>query len=55
MDDAFPRREHGDVQRSVAWLGAAEQQFRATVFMVAVALHKALMDATAPPRRNLAA
>lgn len=56
VDDAFLRQGHEDLQRSVAWLGEAEQQLRGELFAAAVQLHKAFVDAAARPlRHNLSA
>jgi hypothetical protein len=56
VDEAFIRQDHEDLQRSVAWLGEAEQQLRGELFTAAVQLHKAFVDAAARPlRHNLAA
>ena len=56
VDETFFARGHDQIQLSTPWLDAATQRIRDQVFVRAVALHKAFIDAAAQPlRRNLEA
>jgi hypothetical protein len=52
IDQDFFAREHEEKHRSVPWLTAEEQRARDDVFVAAVALHKAFVDAAAKPLRH---
>jgi hypothetical protein len=56
IDDAFFSRDHAVQQKATPWLDAAAQRARDDVFVAAMALHKAFIDAAAKPlRHNLGA
>ena len=56
VDEAFFGRSHADKHRSTPWLNAEVQRARDDVFIAAVKLHKAFVDAAAKPlRHNLGA
>ncbi|HEY3568411.1 MAG TPA: AAA domain-containing protein [Thermoanaerobaculia bacterium] len=56
IDDDFWEREHADKQKTPPWLNAGQQRLRDDVFMAAMALHRAFIDAAAKPlRHNLGA
>ncbi len=52
IDPDFFARGHEEKQKSVPWLTAAEQRARDDVFVAAVFLHKAFVDAAAKPLRH---
>ncbi len=51
-DPGFSSGEHGARQQSVPWLGEAEQQLRDQVFVAAINLHRAFLDAAAVELRS---
>jgi hypothetical protein len=56
MDDAFWEKAHEDKQKTPPWLDAEQQRLRDDVFVAAMALHRAFVDAAAKPLRyNLGA
>jgi hypothetical protein len=56
IDADFFAQEHADKQTTVPWLNAEKQRARDDVFVAAMALHKAFIDAAAKPlRQNLGA
>lgn len=56
VDEAFFARDHAVRQKTAPWLDAAVQRARDDVFVAAMALHKAFIDAAAGPlRHNLGA
>jgi hypothetical protein len=56
IDEAFWEREHADKQRTPPWLDDEQQRLRDDVFVAAMALHRAFLDAAAKPlRHNLGA
>jgi hypothetical protein len=56
VDDDFFERDPAEIQTSVPWVPAVEQRVRDEVFVQAINLHKAFIDAAAAPlRHNLAA
>jgi hypothetical protein len=56
VDDEFLRRGHEAMHTSTPWLDAAAQRLRDDVFIAAMRLHKAFIDAAAKPlRHNLGA
>ena len=55
VDADFLARDHAELHKSAPWLTVEEQRLRDEVFVAAVALHKAFVDAAAKPlRHNLA-
>lgn len=52
MDDTFWEREHADKQKTPPWLDAEQQRLRDNVFVAAMALHRAFIDAAAKPLRH---
>jgi hypothetical protein len=52
IDEDFFAREHADKQTTVPWLNAEQQRARDEVFVAAVALHKAFVDAAAQKLRH---
>lgn len=56
VDEAFFARDHAVQQKAAPWLDVATQRSRDDVFIAAMALHKAFIDAAAKPlRHNLGA
>ena len=56
VDEAFFARDHAVRQKAAPWLDVATQRARDDVFIAAIALHKAFIDAAARPlRHNLGA
>lgn len=56
VDAAFFVRSHADKHKSTPWLSAEQQRTRDEVFIAAIKLHKAFVDAAAKPlRHNLGA
>jgi ABC-type cobalamin/Fe3+-siderophores transport system ATPase subunit len=56
LDDAFWKRKHADKQKTPPWLADEQQRLRDSVFVAAMALHRAFLDAAAwPLRHNLGA
>lgn len=56
VDSAFFARGHADKHKSTPWLNAEQQRARDEVFIAAIKLHKAFVDAAAKPlRHNLGA
>ena len=56
VDEAFFARDHAVRQKAAPWLDVAAQRARDDVFVAAMALHKAFIDAAAKPlRHNLGA
>jgi hypothetical protein len=56
IDASFFAREHADRHKVAPWLDAQHQRARDDVFVAAMALHKAFLDAAAKPlRHNLGA
>ncbi|HEY2290018.1 MAG TPA: AAA domain-containing protein [Thermoanaerobaculia bacterium] len=56
LDDDFQERDHADKQKTPPWLDAGQQRLRDDVFVAAMALHRAFIDAAAKPlRHNLGA
>jgi len=56
IDAEFFTRNHEDIHKTAPWLSAEEQRARDAVFVAAMALHKAFVDAAAKPlRHNLGA
>jgi KAP family P-loop domain len=56
LDEAFWEREHANRQKTAPWLDAEQQRLRDDVFVAAMALHRAFIDAAAKPlRHNLGA
>jgi len=56
IDDAFWGKAHADKQKASPWLDAEQQRLRDNVFVAAMALHRAFIDAAAKPlRHNLGA
>jgi AAA domain len=56
IDDRFWERDHADKQKTSPWLDAEQQRLRDDVFVAAMALHRAFIDAVAKPlRHNLGA
>lgn len=56
LDHKFFEREHAERQKSAPWLNDLAQRARDDVFVKALALHKAFIDAAAKPlRHNLSA
>ena len=56
FDDDFQERDHANKQKTSPWLDAEQQRLRDDVFVAAMALHRAFIDAAAKPlRHNLGA
>ncbi|MBW8877341.1 MAG: DNA2/NAM7 family helicase [Acidobacteria bacterium] len=56
IDDAFWEKAHADKQKTSPWLDAEQERLRDDVFIAAMALHRAFVDAaTKPLRHNLGA
>jgi hypothetical protein len=56
VDPGFFQRDHAEQHMATPWLDAADQRIRDDVFVSAMALHKAFIDAAAKPlRHNLGA
>ncbi|HZH75020.1 MAG TPA: AAA domain-containing protein, partial [Archangium sp.] len=56
VDPGFFERDHAEQHMATPWLDAADQRIRDDVFVTAMALHKAFIDAAAKPlRHNLGA
>ncbi len=56
IDEVFWEKPHADKQRVSPWLDAERQRLRDEVFVAAMALHRAFVDAAAKPlRHNLGA
>ena len=55
-DDAFFSREHGKRHQATPWFSPSTQRLRDEVFISAMAIHRAFIDAAAKPlRHNLGA
>ena len=52
IDDTFWEREHADKQKTSPWLDAEQQRLRDGVFVAAMALNRAFVDAAAKPLRH---
>ncbi|HEX4494837.1 MAG TPA: hypothetical protein VIE43_04130, partial [Thermoanaerobaculia bacterium] len=52
LDESFWEREHADRQKTAPWLDAEQQRLRDEVFVAAMALHRAFIDAAAKPLRH---
>jgi len=52
IDETFWEREHEDKQRTPPWLDNEQQRLRDSVFVAAIALHRAFIDAVAKPLRH---
>src|SRR6185369_5102040 len=52
IDDAFWGKAHADKQKASPWLDAEQQRLRDNVFVAAMALHRAFIDAAAKPLRH---
>jgi hypothetical protein len=56
INDDFWESDHADKQKTPPWLDAGQQRLRDDVFVAAMALHRAFIDAAAKPlRHNLGA
>jgi len=56
LDSTFWERKHADKQKTPPWLADEQQRLRDSVFVAAMALHRAFLDAAARPlRHNLGA
>jgi hypothetical protein len=52
IDAEFFTRDHEDIHKTAPWLSAEEQRSRDAVFVSAMALHKAFVDAAARPLKH---
>ncbi len=52
LDEAFWNKEHANKQKTPPWLSDEQQRLRDSVFVAAMALHRAFLDAAARPLRH---
>jgi hypothetical protein len=52
IEDAFWEKEHAAKQKTPPWLDDEQQRLRDAVFVAAMALHRAFLDAAAKPLRH---
>lgn len=52
IDAAFFSRDHSEKQKTAPWMTSEVQRIRDDVFVAAMALHRAFIDAAAKPLRN---